>query len=63
MTVIWAEKALLESGWAENVRVESLTGTIGSVQPGQPGRADRIGSCCPRPPIATATRFSAPWQG
>jgi hypothetical protein len=29
MAVIWAEKALLESGWAENVRVE-ITSTAPS---------------------------------
>jgi hypothetical protein len=64
MTVIWAEKALLESGWAEKP-YGSKPGlmAIGSTNRATAPEGHRTGSCCPHQPIATATRFSAPWRG
>lgn len=43
MTIIWAERALLPEGWAEDVRVElGADGRITRVQPGAPAEGQRI---------------------
>tara|TARA_R110002020_G_scaffold13069_3_gene47254 strand:+ start:1766 stop:3130 length:1365 start_codon:yes stop_codon:yes gene_type:complete len=50
MTILWAEKALLEDGWAENVRVGiGGDGRIASVEPGQPAEGERTGILLPSP--------------
>ena len=50
MAVIWAEKALLGDGWAENVRVESdEVGLIKSVLPNQKPDGERVGVLLPAP--------------
>ncbi|MGB7287481.1 MAG: formimidoylglutamate deiminase [Salaquimonas sp.] len=50
MAVIWAEKALLAGGWAENVRVETdEVGLIKSVLPDQMPDGDRVGVLLPAP--------------
>lgn len=44
MMTVWAEKALLETGWAENVLLEiTAEGTIGSVRAGEPAQAHKTG--------------------
>ncbi|KGF67921.1 N-formimino-L-glutamate deiminase [Hoeflea sp. BAL378] len=50
MTILWAEKALLEDGWAENVRIGIAgDGRIASVEPGQPAEGVRTGILLPSP--------------
>jgi formimidoylglutamate deiminase len=50
MTQIWAETALLPSGWARNVTVSVQAGRIASVAPDtQPGTAYRTGVLLPAP--------------
>jgi formiminoglutamate deiminase len=48
MTVLWAEKALLPEGWAENVRVEiGADGRISAVAPGAEAGGERIALLLP----------------
>lgn len=50
MTVIWAETALLENGWAENVRVElDESGAIRTVEAGREAEGNRVGILLPAP--------------
>ncbi|MEQ8305393.1 MAG: formimidoylglutamate deiminase [Hoeflea sp.] len=50
MTVIWAETALLENGWAENVRVEiDESGAIRTVDAGREAEGNRVGVLLPAP--------------
>jgi uncharacterized protein YfaP (DUF2135 family) len=65
-STIFADKALLPTGWAENVRVDfSANGEISAVETnapitgwrGAPGRE----SCYLRRPTCTAMPFSARW--
>ncbi|WP_422372912.1 formimidoylglutamate deiminase [Hoeflea sp.] len=50
MTVIWAETALLENGWAENVRVElDESGAIRTVEAGREAEGTRVGILLPAP--------------
>ncbi len=48
MTVLWAERALLPEGWAENVRVEiAPDGRVAAVTPGAAPEGERIGLLLP----------------
>ncbi len=50
MAIIWAEKALLPSGWADNVRVETgEAGHIGSVETDTAADGHRVGILLPAP--------------
>ena len=50
MTVIWAKTALLEDGWASDVRVEfDRTGLITSVREGQSESGLKVGALLPSP--------------
>ncbi|AEI92801.1 formimidoylglutamate deiminase [Roseobacter litoralis] len=50
MQRIWAEKALLPSGWASNVQVDiDAQGRIGAVQPDAPETGSRVAMLLPAP--------------
>lgn len=50
MTVIWAKTALLETGWAENVRVKiTADGRIGSIATGSSPEGRQVGLLLPAP--------------
>jgi formimidoylglutamate deiminase len=46
MTIVWAEKALLETGWAEAVRIEAGTdGLISKIETGAAPKGTGPASC------------------
>ena len=50
MAIIWAEKALLDTGWAENVHIEiNANGVIGSVEADQPAQGHHVEVLLPAP--------------
>lgn len=49
MDVIWAEQALLPTGWAQNVAVEVAAGRILRVTPDAPAQGKRVGALLPAP--------------
>ncbi len=64
MTVIWAEQALLPSGWARGVRVEiDGAGRIASVAPDQPADGYRAGILLPAPANAHSHAFQRAMAG
>ncbi|PHR25570.1 MAG: formimidoylglutamate deiminase [Hoeflea sp.] len=64
MTIVWAEKALLESGWAENVRIEiSPDGLIKSIDPDTPAEGYRTGVLLPAPANCHSHAFQRAMAG
>jgi len=64
MTIVWAEKALLESGWAENVRVEiGQTGLIESIRSDQRAEGQRTGVLLPAPANCHSHAFQRAMAG
>ena len=64
MAIIWAEKALLSDGWAENVRVEfDEPGLIKSVLPGHQPEGERVGVLLPAPVNAHSHAFQRAMAG
>jgi formimidoylglutamate deiminase len=64
MTIVWAEKALLESGWAENVRIEiSPDGVIKSIKPDKPSEGHRTGVLLPAPANCHSHAFQRAMAG
>ena len=64
MTIVWAEKALLESGWAENVRVEiSPDGLIKTIAPNTPAAGRRTGVLLPAPANCHSHAFQRAMAG
>jgi formimidoylglutamate deiminase len=64
MTIVWAEKALLESGWAENVRIEiSQDGLIKAIEPDRPAEGHRTGVLLPAPANCHSHAFQRAMAG
>ena len=64
MTSIWAEKALLATGWAENVRIETdRDGRIESIQEGQPADGHKAGILLPAPANCHSHAFQRAMAG
>lgn len=64
MSVIWAKTALLESGWADNVRIELDTvGQIVAVSAGEPPEGYRVGILLPAPVNAHSHAFQRAMAG
>lgn len=64
MTIVWAEKALLESGWAENVRIEiGQTGLIESIRSDQRAEGQRTGVLLPAPANCHSHAFQRAMAG
>lgn len=64
MTIVWAEKALLESGWAENVRVDiSPDGVINTIEPNTPAEGHRTGVLLPAPANCHSHAFQRAMAG
>ncbi|WP_417410924.1 formimidoylglutamate deiminase [Hoeflea sp.] len=64
MTIVWAEKALLESGWAENVRIGiSPDGLIQSIEPDKPSEGHRTGVLLPAPANCHSHAFQRAMAG
>ncbi|WP_340160637.1 formimidoylglutamate deiminase [uncultured Hoeflea sp.] len=64
MTIVWAEKALLESGWAENVRVDiSPDGVINTIEPATPAEGHRTGVLLPAPANCHSHAFQRAMAG
>ncbi|WP_339758277.1 formimidoylglutamate deiminase [uncultured Hoeflea sp.] len=64
MTIVWAEKALLETGWAENVRIEiSPEGLIRSVEANAPADGHRTGVLLPAPANCHSHAFQRAMAG
>ena len=64
MTIVWAEKALLENGWAENVRIEiSSEGLIGSIKQDTKADGHRTGVLLPAPANCHSHAFQRAMAG
>ncbi|AKI01640.1 formiminoglutamate deiminase [Hoeflea sp. IMCC20628] len=64
MTIVWAEKALLESGWVENVRVDiSQDGLIEAIEPDRPAEGHRTGVLLPAPANCHSHAFQRAMAG
>ncbi|MEP3438589.1 MAG: formimidoylglutamate deiminase [Hoeflea sp.] len=64
MATVWAEKALLRDGWAENVRIEiSPDGLIETIQTGQPAEGHRTGVLLPAPANCHSHAFQRAMAG
>jgi len=64
MTIVWAEKALLESGWAENVRIDiSPDGLIKAIEPDRPAEGHRTGVLLPAPANCHSHAFQRAMAG
>lgn len=64
MTIVWAEKALLESGWAENVRIDiSPDGLIKTIDPNTPAEGHRTGVLLPAPANCHSHAFQRAMAG
>ena len=64
MTIIWAEKALLQDGWAKNVRIGiTADGRIASVEPDQPAEGHRTGILLPSPANCHSHAFQRAMAG
>lgn len=64
MTIIWAEKALLETGWAEKVRLDiGPDGRISSVETGAPADGERVGILLPAPANCHSHAFQRAMAG
>ena len=63
MTVLWAERALLPEGWAENVRLEiAPDGRIGQVHAGAEPEGQRVGLLKSRNRESSADRSTTFYQ-
>ena len=64
MTVLWAQQALLESGWAQNVRVEiGDNGKIQSVEEDRQVEGNQVGILLPAPVNAHSHAFQRAMAG
>ncbi|MGZ9811375.1 formimidoylglutamate deiminase [Pseudoroseicyclus sp. H15] len=63
MQVIWAEQALLGTGWARDVRIEVAEGRIAAVTPGAPAEGERVGVLVPAPANAHSHAFQRAMAG
>ena len=64
MTSVWAERALLANGWAENVRVEiDRNGLITSIETGHPADAGNVGILLPAPANCHSHAFQRAMAG
>lgn len=64
MAIIWAEKALLEDGWAENVRLDiDPDGRIASVKTGAPANGECVGVLLPSPSNCHSHAFQRAMAG
>jgi len=65
MSIVWAEKALLENGWAENVRIETGTdGLIKSIEINQPAAdGEKAGILLPAPANCHSHAFQRAMAG
>ena len=64
MTIVWAEKALLESGWAENVRIEiGQNGLIETIRSDQTADGHRTGVLLPAPANCHSHAFQRAMAG
>ena len=64
MTQIWAETALLPTGWARDVLVEvDASGRIAHVNPDQPAQGTRVGVLLPAPVNAHSHAFQRAMAG
>lgn len=63
MTELWAEWALLPSGWARNVLVQIVEGRIAGVATGVPPRGERLGILLPAPANAHSHAFQRAMAG
>ncbi len=64
MTKLWAQQALLPSGWARDVLVEiGADGRIAAVTPGQPATGQRLGILLPAPVNAHSHAFQRAMAG
>ncbi|MGJ8572680.1 MAG: formimidoylglutamate deiminase [Hoeflea sp.] len=64
MTIVWAEKALLENGWAENVRIDiGPDGLIKAIEPDKPAEGHRTGVLLPAPANCHSHAFQRAMAG
>ncbi|MDP2733810.1 MAG: formimidoylglutamate deiminase [Hoeflea sp.] len=64
MAIVWAEKALLESGWADNVRIGiDAGGEIISIKADQPAEGYRTGILLPAPANCHSHAFQRAMAG
>ncbi|MDF1606708.1 formimidoylglutamate deiminase [Hoeflea sp. YIM 152468] len=64
MAIVWAEKALLQDGWAENVRITiGADGLIESVQAGAPAQGYKAGVLLPAPSNCHSHAFQRAMAG
>lgn len=64
MTIVWAEKALLESGWAENVRIEiGADGLIKTIDTNAQSEGHRTGILLPAPANCHSHAFQRAMAG
>lgn len=64
MTIVWAEKALLESGWAKSVRIDiSSDGMISTIEPNSPASGHRTGVLLPAPANCHSHAFQRAMAG
>ena len=64
MTIIWARSALLDTGWASNVRIEvNAGGTIDSIIAGQKPEGYQVGMLLPAPANAHSHAFQRAMAG
>lgn len=64
MVSVWAEKALLENGWAENVLIGiSPDGLIESIETDQPSGSDTVGILLPAPANCHSHAFQRAMAG
>jgi formimidoylglutamate deiminase len=64
MTIVWAEKALLDTGWAEAVRIEAGTdGLISKIETGAAAEGHRTGILLPAPANCHSHAFQRAMAG
>jgi len=64
MAIVWAEKALLEDGWAENVKISiAEDGRIAAIETGQPAEGHRTGILLPSPANCHSHAFQRAMAG
>ena len=64
MQILWAESALLPTGWAANVRIViGNDGRIGDVQQDTPAQGTRVGMLLPSPVNAHSHAFQRAMAG
>lgn len=64
MAFVWAEKALLEDGWAENVRIGiGADGRIETIETGQAAQGDKAGILLPAPANCHSHAFQRAMAG